>query len=119
MATKPPPKDEGPVKFSDSPAYHMKPEETFYTDTSYKLWFEPHVMLACMSAFFLYFFVLREENDIDEKLGGLDPATEARRAEIKQLVTQLQVAEQQGLVDSVSENRLRELYFAQKKSQRL
>ena len=38
----------------------------------------PSVISACMAAFMLYFFVLREENDIDERF-GLNMAESVRR----------------------------------------
>lgn len=58
-----------PVKFSTSKASTWKAEYSRKgAQTEEELWYELPVILGSVSAFLIYFLVLREENDIDETL---------------------------------------------------
>ena len=107
--------EEGPIKFSTSKAYNLAPEDSFYYDQSHKFLFEPYVISGCMAVFCIYFFILREENDIDEKLGSLEPEGEQRRYEMRQLVKRLEECEEKGIDDQEARNKLAHLYQESKK----
>jgi len=57
-----------PVKYTTSKAHQHNPFETFLTPQSTAPSYQPYVILFSTAVFFLYFFVLREENDIDDDL---------------------------------------------------
>ncbi|KAG5899348.1 hypothetical protein JTB14_036837 [Gonioctena quinquepunctata] len=61
--------NDGPIKFSTSRARTYKASTT-RTGQQYeqRLWYEPYVIMASISAFLIYFCILREENDIDAEL---------------------------------------------------
>ncbi|CAG9865291.1 unnamed protein product [Phyllotreta striolata] len=63
-----PTEDEGPIKYSQSPAVKYKAKDSRIGDSDNRLWYEPYVIIASLSAFLIYFTVLREENDIDVDL---------------------------------------------------
>lgn len=59
-----------PVKFSESPASGWKASYSRQgvNKEDIAAWFQPYVILGSISAFLLYFCVLREESDIDDML---------------------------------------------------
>ena len=75
-----------PVQFSKSPAFKHRPGLSYEVEEDKdKLWYEPHVIMASLAAFMIYFFILREENDIDERLGGKSLDAQLRSYEIDEL----------------------------------
>lgn len=57
-----------PIKYLESPAAQWKAQWSTKGLRDERPWFESYIVLASISVFLLYFCVLREENDIDEKL---------------------------------------------------
>ncbi|XP_017786341.1 PREDICTED: uncharacterized protein LOC108569340 [Nicrophorus vespilloides] len=57
-----------PIKFTTSGAAKWRAENTRKGPDNKRLWFEPHVILASLSVFMVYFCYLREENDLDKEL---------------------------------------------------
>ncbi|VEN39071.1 unnamed protein product [Callosobruchus maculatus] len=60
--------EDGPIKFSTSPARQYRAETTRKGYIENRLWYEPYVILCSLTVFMIYFFILREENDIDREL---------------------------------------------------
>lgn len=55
-----------PVKYTTSPAYDWKAQHSrIGSKAEFGPWYEPHVVSASLILFMIYFFILREENDID------------------------------------------------------
>lgn len=57
-----------PINYLESPAAQWKAQWSTKGIKSERPWFETYIVLGCVTAFMLYFCVLREENDIDEHL---------------------------------------------------
>lgn len=57
--------DNGPIKYSTSKAAKWKAEVTRTGQVREAPWFEPYIVIASLSVFMIYFFILREESDID------------------------------------------------------
>ncbi|XP_066246192.1 ubiquinol-cytochrome c reductase complex assembly factor 4 isoform X2 [Euwallacea similis] len=57
-----------PIKFSTSPASKYKASTSRMGVENTRLWYEPYVILSCLTVFLVYFCILREENDIDKEL---------------------------------------------------
>lgn len=59
-----------PIKFSSSPAAGITVRQAAPGTFNYDEipWYQRPIVLASMTIFMIYFFVLREENDIDRKL---------------------------------------------------
>jgi hypothetical protein len=58
-----------PLKYTTSPANKWKAEHSrIGSKAEFGPWYEPHIVSASVILFMLYFFVLREENDIDMML---------------------------------------------------
>nr|CAI5850056.1 unnamed protein product [Callosobruchus analis] len=60
--------EEGPIKFSTSPARQYRAETTRRGYVESRLWYEPYVIICSLTVFMVYFCILREENDIDREL---------------------------------------------------
>lgn len=55
-----------PLKYTTSPANDWKAAHSrIGNKAEYGPWYEPHVVSASLIGFMIYFFILREENDID------------------------------------------------------
>lgn len=55
-----------PVKYTTSPAYDWKAQHSrIGSKAEFGPWYEPHIVSASLILFMIYFFILREENDID------------------------------------------------------
>lgn len=55
-----------PLKYTTSPAHQWKAEHSrIGSKAEFGPWYEPHVVSASLIIFMIYFFILREENDID------------------------------------------------------
>lgn len=57
--------DEGPIKYTSSRAASWKARHTFRTDHTMPD-AQPFSVVFSLAAFMIYFFILREENDVDE-----------------------------------------------------
>lgn len=58
-----------PLKYTSSPANEWKAVHSrIGSKAEFGPWYEPHIVSASVILFMLYFFVLREENDIDMML---------------------------------------------------
>lgn len=55
-----------PLKFTTSPANDWKAQYSRVgSKAEFGPWYEPHIVSVSLIIFMIYFFVLREENDID------------------------------------------------------
>lgn len=55
-----------PVKYTTSPAHNWKAQHSrIGSKAEFGPWYEPHVVSASLILFMIYFFILREENDLD------------------------------------------------------
>lgn len=55
-----------PLKYSTSEANEWKAAHSRVgTKAEFGPWYEPHIVSASLIMFMIYFFILREENDID------------------------------------------------------
>lgn len=55
-----------PVKYTTSPAHNWKAQHSrIGSKAEFGPWYEPHVVSASLILFMVYFFILREENDLD------------------------------------------------------
>lgn len=59
-----------PVAYFGSNAAILKAAESHSGGADKRLWYEPLVISGSIAIFMIYFCILREENDIDEKLEG-------------------------------------------------
>lgn len=58
-----------PVKYTASPAYEWRASNSrIGSKAEFGPWYEPHVVTISIVVFMVYFFVLREENDLDALL---------------------------------------------------
>ncbi|CAL4248586.1 unnamed protein product, partial [Meganyctiphanes norvegica] len=61
-----------PVKFSASRAATWKVRDTYGSsktdDLTKGVWYEPYIVSLSVTVFLIYFALLREENDVDDKL---------------------------------------------------
>ncbi|KAL3273458.1 hypothetical protein HHI36_014902 [Cryptolaemus montrouzieri] len=56
-----------PIKFTTSQAHTYKARQSIKNDTDIRLWYEPIVLIGSLSAFIVYFTILRADNDLDEE----------------------------------------------------
>lgn len=64
-------KSDAPVKFMESKAQTWRARESRSGYSAQdEPWYQMYVILASLSVFMIYFFILREENDIDQRLGS-------------------------------------------------
>lgn len=97
-----------PIKFFGSQAGAWRAKETRSGGADEALWYQPYVISASLAAFLIYFCVLREENDIDQKLGkSLFDHIEG--LEEQQLVIMYKYNRENGLDNSQVVARLKEL----------
>lgn len=55
-----------PLKYTTSPANDWKASHSrLGSKPDFRPWYEPHIINISLIVFMIYFFVLREENDID------------------------------------------------------
>ena len=59
-----------PIQFFGSGAASWRAKDTRSGGADKTLWYQPYVVSGSVAIFLLYFCVLREENDIDQKLQG-------------------------------------------------
>ncbi|EDW31583.1 GL10884 [Drosophila persimilis] len=59
-----------PIQFFGSQAATWRARDTRSGGDDESLWYQPYVISASLAVFLLYFCCLREESDIDERLGG-------------------------------------------------
>lgn len=58
-----------PVKFTTSSASDWKAQYSRVgSKAEFGPWYEPHIVSVSLIGFMVYFFILREENDIDKML---------------------------------------------------
>jgi len=54
------------VKYTTSPAHDWKAQHSrIGSKAEFGPWYEPHAVSASLILFMVYFFILREENDLD------------------------------------------------------
>ncbi|KAF2366841.1 CCSMST1 family [Trinorchestia longiramus] len=96
-----------PVKFSESPAFKFKPQLSYSAENmSDRPWFEPYVVMSSVAIFMIYFFILREENDIDGRLGSKSIEAQVRDYEIQVLEASFEKCRRAGADTSEIEERL-------------
>lgn len=101
-----------PVRFSQSPAFKFRPELSYAAMPLEKIskpWYQPYVVIGSLLVFMIYFFILREENDIDERLGSLTVEQELRRYEVNELRGAIKHCQARGIDTSDMEDHLYEL----------
>ncbi|XP_025204743.1 uncharacterized protein LOC112601365 [Melanaphis sacchari] len=55
-----------PVKYTTSPAHDWKAQHSrIGSKAEFGPWYEPHAVSLSLIIFMIYFFILREENDLD------------------------------------------------------
>uniref|UniRef100_A0A2S2NX43 Uncharacterized protein n=1 Tax=Schizaphis graminum TaxID=13262 RepID=A0A2S2NX43_SCHGA len=55
-----------PVKYTTSPAHDWKAQHSrIGSKAEFGPWYEPHAVSLSLIVFMIYFFILREENDLD------------------------------------------------------
>jgi len=60
-----------PIKFTSSAAFNVIPGKSFVMNEDDDTpWFQGPVIAFSLACFLIYFTMLREENDVDEQLGG-------------------------------------------------
>lgn len=59
--------EDQPIKYSTSKAAKWRAEVSRSGDAKPSPWFQPYVISLSLSVFMIYFFILREENDIDRE----------------------------------------------------
>lgn len=96
-----------PVKYSTSSARSHSAYETFLIKRNAP-WYQSYIVLASTSAFLLYFFVLREENDLDEEIGK-SLFERIPGLEEKDLVAKISLAKSMGIDSTIYEKRLKEI----------
>ncbi|CAD5112869.1 DgyrCDS2081 [Dimorphilus gyrociliatus] len=61
--------NDNPVNYTSSPAHSHKSYDTFFPQQKYdRPWYQPISVLVSTAAFLIYFLVLREENDLDDRV---------------------------------------------------
>lgn len=101
-----------PVRFSQSPAFKFRPDLSYGglpPEPEKRLWFQPYVVVFSLFVFMVYFFVAREENDIDERLGSLSVEQQLHRYEVNELRTAIKHCKARGIDTSEMEDHLYEL----------
>ena len=87
--------------------------DTFYPPQRQAPWYEPWVVGVSVTVFLVYFCILREENDIDEKLG--DPLFKnVPQLEEPTLVAAIEAYKRQGKDSTELQKRLEEIRAANK-----
>lgn len=97
-----------PIKFSTSPAAKWRAKTSRSGEKEPRLWFEPYVILGSLAVFMFYFFILREESDIDEEFGRT-LYSRIEGLEEQQLRLSLEYNKERGLSSGQIENRLQEI----------
>lgn len=112
--------DEKPVQFSKSAAFKYRPELSFGAEdqSADRLWIEPYVIIFSLGAFMLYFFVLREESDIDDRLGRDSLEQQLRKYEIEDIRKAIEKCKVNHVDSTELEDKLEELIFLDKVSRR-
>ncbi|XP_055627705.1 uncharacterized protein LOC129769448 [Toxorhynchites rutilus septentrionalis] len=106
--TEPESKDE-PIKYFNSTAARWKAQQTRSGHVNEDVpWFQPYAVIASVSAFLLYFCVLREENDIDRDLER-SLFDQVPGLEEKQLLLTYHYNKERGLSTIELEQRMKEL----------
>jgi len=101
-----------PIKYSSTEARHYRSFDTFLTERSAP-WYQPYVVIASLSVFAVYFFILREENDWDEDI-GLSIFEKVPGLHAADLHNRIQEAKRKGLDTSDLQRELDQLYRERK-----
>lgn len=97
-----------PLKYFGSNAAVWTAREGQSGGRDEQVWFQPHVVSGSLAVFLIYFCILREENDIDNKLqGSLFDHVEG--LEETQLVLSYNYNKEHGLDTGALEQRMAEL----------
>merc|ERR1711976_325235 len=99
---------EEPLQYSKSKAHDWKSYESFTPPRKDYPWYQTYVIVGSVSAFLIYFCVLREENDIDETL-SVSLFERIPGLEEKQLRLRIQYDQEAGKDVSELVKRLQEL----------
>lgn len=97
-----------PIKYSETKAAKWRAENTRAGPPNDAPWFQPYVISASLAVFMLYFFVLREESDVDkefdktlyDRISGLEQ---------RQLEISIKYSGEQGLPTKELKDRLEEI----------
>lgn len=105
-----------PIKYFGSPAAKWTAKQS-HQNPGYgtRLWYEPFVITASLTTFMIYFFILREENSIDEQL-SMSLYDRIEGLEKMQLEASLKYNRDHGLSTLDLEKRLKELEEIELKS---
>merc|ERR1712098_107102 len=102
----------GPVKFTSSAAYRM-PGTVFNEKSEDDFAYQPLFVGGSVLAFLIYFCILREENDVDQKLTG-NQYDKVEGLEKTDLMTCIKYYEENGLDPTDLKKRLEEVLEEEK-----
>lgn len=97
-----------PLQYFGSQAASWQASTTRSGIVDDQLWYQPYVILVSLCIFMIYFCVLREENDIDQKLEG-NLFEQVPGLERTQLIIYYKYCRDQGLDTKDVEKRLQEM----------
>ncbi|XP_030388481.1 uncharacterized protein LOC115634735 [Scaptodrosophila lebanonensis] len=97
-----------PIKFFGSQAATWRARDTRSGGSDEALWYQPYVISFSLGIFLLYFCVLREESDVDQRLEG-DLYDHVSGLEEVQLTVNYKYNKEHGLDTKEQEKRLIEL----------
>lgn len=108
--------NDGPVKFTSSPAYKMTPAFRGRRQDDDTPWIQSYVVGLSTAAILVYFCILREENDIDDLLRDGSLYDRIEGLEKLQLESSLKYYEESGLDTRPIKKRLAEIEQEEKRA---
>lgn len=99
-----------PIKYFGSQAATWSSRQSHYNPNldGNEVWYQPFVIIGSLAIFLIYFCILREENDVDEKL-SMSLYDRIEGLEENQLEASIQYNKAHGLSTLELEKRLKEL----------
>jgi len=103
--------DKGPVKFTTSAGHRLSPNFAYNpeSESDKQPWYQFPVITISMLSLMVYFFILREDNDIDEMIGGGSLFDHVQGLEKAQLEACIMYYEKHGLDTRDLKARLKEV----------
>lgn len=103
------PEQDEPIKYFGSGAANWTAKQSHHSPQYVEgLWYQPYVISVSLAIFMIYFFILREENDVDEKL-SMSLYDRIDGLEEQQVLASIQYNRGHGLSTVELEKRLEEL----------
>jgi len=103
--------DKGPVKFTTSAGHRLSPNFAYNPESHKNVqpWYQFPVISISLISLMVYFFILREENDIDDMIGGGSLFDQVQGLEKAQLEACIMYYEKHGLDTRDLKVRLKEV----------